>query len=216
MSSSKITFNSSSRSSASSATSVQDVIKKWGTQPIISCVVGISSLNNILENISNNVAHTALLLVDKKAEEDDDRGTGILIEYGDYAPSMSSEEQKYVDKELVVYPYKDEGGVRYYAKEYTKFIQEFSDIGYIDMDIEDYDQISFTDFLEKCVPLYEKKWIKAKYSALNHNCQHFVAQALEILKPAYSSRFIYPGPKKTAPKKKEIIIPQPILNILKK
>ena len=90
MTSSKITFNSSSRSSASSATSVQSVIKKWGTQPIISCVVGISSLNNILENISNDVAHTALLLVDKNAEEEN-RGTGILIEYGDYAPSMSDE-----------------------------------------------------------------------------------------------------------------------------
>lgn len=215
MNSSKITFNSSSRSSASSATSVQSVIKKWGTQPIISCVVGISSLNNILENISNYVAHTALLLIDKKAEEED-RGTGILIEYGDYAPSMSEEEQKYVNKELVVYPYKNEGGARYYAKEYSKFLKEFSDIGYIDMDLEDYNQISFTDFLEKCVPKNEKSWIKSKYSALNHNCQHFVANALEILKPIYSSRYVYLGPKKAGAQKKEMIIPQPILNVLKK
>ena len=84
------------------------------------------------------------------------------------------------------------------------------------MDLEDYNQISFTDFLEKCVPENEKSWKKSKYSPLNHNCQHFVAHALEILKPIYSSRFVYPGPKKAGAQKKEMIIPRPILNVLKK
>ena len=70
----KISINSSSKSSTSSANPVTDLIKSWGESKVSSCVFGISKIG-WASNITNWVSHTALLLmnidIDINSEEDD-------------------------------------------------------------------------------------------------------------------------------------------------
>ena len=197
----KISFNSSSNSSASSSTCVKDIINKWGNNTIASCVLGISKIG-YSSNISYNIAHAALLLLDKNIdyEEEDElqNEVGILIEYGDYSSSMDKTEKKYVDKGFVIYHYGNKWGLRYYWKKYSEFIKQFGDIGYIDFNIIADNQISFELFLNHIAKLKANKWIKERYSASmfsNFNCQTFVAEALKVLKPYFSFENISPRAK---------------------
>jgi hypothetical protein len=190
---SNISFNSSSKSSASSALSVKDVMKAWGTNPVASCILGISKIGFASDYI-NKISHAALLLLDKSIdyETDDDETiqseAGILVEYGDYKPDMCPEEKKYVDKGLVKYHYGNKGGLRYYGKRYGEFIEVFGDIGYIDLNIHPDNQNSFDFFLDKIAKVEENKWIKENYNAgitNNFNCQNFAVEAIIALKPYF-------------------------------
>ena len=193
----KISINSSSKSSTSSATPVANLINSWERKPIASCVVGISKIS-MASNIINKVSHAALLLLKEEfGFEDDDSDVkernGILIEYGDYKQDMCDTEKEYSEKGLVVYRYGDKGGLRYYVKKYGEFIDEFGDKGYIDLNIDSVYQQSFNHFINKIAGLNENKWIHANYSAVyNCNCQTFVIEALKVIKPYFNLGNAFP------------------------
>ena len=202
----KITINSSSKSSTSSATPVANVINSWGNNPIASCTVGISKIS-MASNIINDLSHAALLLMKEEFgidEEDSDikNRDGILIEYGDYKKDMCDTEKKYTEKGLVIYRYGDKGGLRYYVKKYGEFIDEFGDKGYIDLNIDDVNQQSFEHFIDKIAKLNDNKWIHANYSVIYKcNCQTFVIEALKELKPYFNLGNVYPTDSTMATKK---------------
>ena len=219
MSISSFTIFSSSKSSVSSAKPVENLIEQIDSKNIITCVLGISPLNFLSSNIKKLV-HTSLLLLDVDADDFDGKKNlpGILIEYGDYSPNMAPEEEKNTKNGLVKYNYGIKGGVRYYVKDYFEFISsKFCENGYVILMIDANNQISFSTFINKCAPINDEKWLKSKYSVSNHNCQDFSAHAIDILKPNYSSMFIYLGSNtNNSFQNKESIIPPCILNVLHK
>ena len=218
-----ITLGSSSNSSSSSSTCVKDIIKKWGNNSIAACVLGISKIG-MASNLSYNISHAALLLLDKnidyELEDELENELGILIEYGDYSSSMDKTEKKYVDKGYVVYHYGNKGGLRYYGKKYGEFTKQFGDIGYIDFNISADNQRSFESFLDNVAKLKDNKWIKERYVASimnNFNCQTFVAEAIKMLKPSFNILNITPKAKDLADLKnyKKInFVPEDIKKIL--
>ena len=206
----------SSKSSSSSSSSVSNLIEKFNKTSIISCCLGMSKIN-FVSNLVNSYAHSALLLLRTLSEDEDQyRGEGILIEYGEYSPDMSKEETKKYDDKEVLYRYDKEGGLRYYGMEYTKFVKEFGSVGYISMDIDPMYQKTFENVVDLCAPTYERKWIKSNYGLINHNCQTFVAKALEILKPQFIPGMIQIGLYGKEYKKKIDIFPDEIKNVLNK
>ena len=127
---------------------------------------------------------------------------GIIIEYGDYGPNKSNIEKEYVKNGLVIYRYGDKGGLRYYVKKYKDFIKEFGDIGYVDLNIDENNQQSFSHFIDKIAKIEDNKWIQYKYSAsFNFHCQTFTIEALKELKPYFNSSNIYPQNLELATKK---------------
>lgn len=195
---------SSSFSSSSSSTPVSDLISQWGTSCISSCVLGLSKIG-MTSNISNKFSHAALLLLKKEIDydEDDDSAIlnefGILIEYGNY--KLNEVEKNKLKKGIVVYRYGDQGGLRYYIKKYKEFIEEFGEIGYIDLNIHADNQTTFDVFIDKIARLEENKWIQSNYSTIDFNCQTFVIKALGELKPYFNSSNIFPKDPNLAAKK---------------
>ena len=219
MSLSSFTIFSSIKSSVSSAVPVKNLIEKLDSKSIITCILGISSLNFLSSKISE-LSHTSLLLLDVDYEDLDlmKERPGILIEYGEYSPDMAPDEEKYTKKGLVKYHYGIKGGLRYYVKDYFEFIKsDFCDNGYIILMIEEDNQMTFSSFINLCAPENDEKWLKSKYNLNNHNCQNFSAYAIDILKPIYSSIQIQLGTKtiKTV-KHKESIVPECVLKVLYK
>ena len=202
----KISINSSSKSSTSSATPVANLINSWEKKPIASCVVGISKIS-MASNIINKISHAALLLMkDEIGFEEEESNIlerdGILIEYGDYKKDMCDTEKDYVNKGLVIYHYGDKGGLRYYVKKYGEFIKEFGDKGYIDLNIDEVNHQSFEHFISKIANKDENKWIHSKYSVVyNFNCQTFVIEALKEIKPYFNLGNVYPTDSDMAAKK---------------
>ena len=214
-----ISVNSSSNSSTSSAFAVGDVVNKMNQQSIKSCIIGISTIN-ILSGRLSDMSHSALLLLDIESEYIKENSTGILIEYGDYCPEMSQTEKEYVRQKYVKYRYDgDKGGLRYYVNTYKDFKKKFSDIGYIELDIDEKDQMTFDNFIEKIAPNYSEDWIKCKYATYSHNCQDFVVEALKVLNPLYSTKDVFPikDPKLLETKEKKVsFIPSRIISELEK
>ena len=195
-----------SLSSSSSSAPVSDIISQWKNSCIQSCVLGISKIG-MTSNLSTKISHAAILLLNKEIDydEDDDNiileTNGILIEYGEYDPNKGEEKNK-VKKGLVVYHYGEKGGLRYYIKKYGKFIEEYGDIGYIDLNIHSDNQISFDTFLDKIAKLEDNKWTLNNYSAYwNFNCQNFAIEALHELNPHFVIGNIYPKDPNLAAKK---------------
>jgi hypothetical protein len=186
-----ISINSSSNSSSSSAFAVGDVIMQMNQQSIKSCIIGISKIN-ILSEALNDMRHSALLLLDTESEDTKEDSKGILIEYGNYYPEMSKTEKKYVDGKYVKYRYDDKGGLRYYVNTYKDFKKTFSDIGYIELDISEKNQMTFDNFIEKIAPSSSENWIKNNYSPYSHNCQHFVVEAIKVLNPPFKTKDVFP------------------------
>ena len=158
-------------------------------------------------NLSNKISHAAILLLNKEIDydEDDDNiildTNGILIKYGDYDPNKGEEKNK-VEIGLVVYHYGEKGGLRYYIKKYGRFIEEFGDIGYIDLNMHSYNQISFDTFWDKIAKLEDNKCTLNNYSAYcNFNCQNFAIEALHELNPHFVIGNIYPKAPNLAAKK---------------
>lgn len=221
-----IQFNSSSKSSASSAYSVQDVMNQWGNSTISSCILGISKIGTA-SNLSYKFSHAALLLLDSVIDYDNENEQnfqerlGILIEYGDYSPNMCPTEQEYVDKGLVIYRYGEKGGLRYYGNKYQQFIETFGNIGYIDLDIHPNYQMTFHAFLEKIANVDNNMWIKGKYYvglSGNFNCHNFAIEALKVLNPNFNFANINPRDDNLIKKKKYIqkleFVPENIRKVL--
>jgi hypothetical protein len=211
-----ISINSSSDSSTSSAFAVGDVVAQMNIKTIASCVVGISKIN-ILSGGFKDISHSALLLLDTDSENTDEDSKGILIEYGDYYPDMSKTEKNFVDNKYVIYQYDSNGGVRFYVNTYKDFKKTFADIGYIELDINVNNQMTFDNFIQTIAPKNGDKWTRAKYG-ISHNCQDFVVEALNILKPKFMNKDVCPkDPKLLETKEKRIsFIPKIIINELKK
>ena len=222
-----ITINSSIKSSTSSATPVANLISEWGNKPIVSCVLGISKIGRA-SIISNNIAHAALLLLNKEIDyeqENDDEIqnlNGILIEYGDYSPKMATTEEEYTNKGLVIYRYGEKGGLRYYVKKYSEFIKQFADIGYIHLNINRDNQKDFVYFLANIAKKEDNKWIQSNYSVglSNFNSHTFVIEALKELKPYFFYDNIFPCNSDLVrginTKKKLEFVPQNIMTELMK
>ena len=198
MSSSLVSF-SSSISSASVSNTVSSLIEQWGNKPIASCVLGISKIG-MKSNLTNKISHSALLLLNKEIDYDQDdedeilNRDGIIIEYGDYNPNMSPQEKDYTKRGLVIYHYGDKGGLRYYVKKYKEFIEKLADLGYIDLNIDENNQQSFDHFINTIAKKEDNKWIQSNYSVgfTNFNCQTFSIDALKELKPYFNSSNIFP------------------------
>ena len=110
------------------------MVEKLNKTKIVSCVLAMSKIN--WNSVDKNFAHAALLLIDTNSELDEEyRGTGIIIEYGDYSPTMSKEEEEAVKNNRVIYRYNNKGGLRYYAIDYKEYVKIFGDICYVSMDI---------------------------------------------------------------------------------
>jgi hypothetical protein len=161
----------------------------------VSCVLAMSKIK--LNNISKNFAHAAILLIDTETDMDDDsRGSGLVVEYGDYNPTMSKEETEAFENGEVVYRYSYKGGLRYYAIDYSQYIKIFGDVCYVSMDIEPEKRMTINEFIDKIAPKSENYWIQEKYKVnylseifpdpeSNFNCQTFAYQALDFLKPTF-------------------------------
>ena len=176
----------------SSMSTVQELITSWGDKPIASCVLGISK-KDMNSNLINNIPHAALLLLNKVIDYDDDKyysditkRDGILIEYGDYSQDNSR-------KGNVIYRYRygDNGGLRYYVKKYGEFVKEFGNIGYVELNIEQNNRLSFDNLIDNIAKLEDNKWIKSKYSIFGLNSHSFVIEALKIIKPYFEFNNIY-------------------------
>ena len=192
---------------------ISNLIENLNENNIISCCLGMSKIY-FASNLVRSYAHSALLLLSTSLEDEDQyREEGILIEYGDYSPDMCEEETKKYNNKEVLYRYDKEGGLRYYGMKYSKFVEEFGSVGYISMDIDPMYQKTFENFIDLCAPTNERKWIKSNY-AINHNCQTFVAEALEILRPQFIPLMIQKGPNGKEYKKKIDIFPNNIKNVL--
>lgn len=194
---------SSGGSSSSSSSSTTSIIKKLNDNKIASCVLGISKIG--LNTFNKNFAHAALFLSDHKCDESDQqRGEGIIIEYGEY-PSKDDKiiEEKKVKEGNVIYHYDEEkgaikkGGLRYYSNTLIEFKKIFCDICYVDMEMKNYNEITFMYFIDKIASKKEEKWTKEKYKVnlnpffgKNHHCQIFAAEALKILKPDFRPKDI--------------------------
>ena len=185
---------------SSNATSVSDIIEQWKKNIIASFCLGISKIN-FASKLNYKISHSAILLLQKEIdfecdEDEIKKEIGILIEYGDYSPNMSKEESKSVKDGKVIYHYGDKGGLRYYVKTYGEFIKEFTDIGYVDLNIEPEKQQTFEHFISKIAKKEDNKWIKEKYSSIyDFNCQTFSIEAIKVLKPYFQSFNIYPKDK---------------------
>jgi hypothetical protein len=212
----------SSSNSSNSAIKIGDLVNEFDQTSIHSCVIGISKIDGY--KYTRQCVHTALLLTDKKSREFVKKGgKGILIEYGNYSPNVNDVEKNYVKEGYVIYRYGEKGGLRYYAHYFDKFIDTFSDVGYIPLDIDKDNQISFSYLLDKIAPKNENNWIQKNYNSIGIfgqtlNCQTFTAHALDIMKPEYDPRLISKGKETVCEfdKDKESIIPDNVLKILKK
>lgn len=191
---SRITINCSSKSSVSSATSVSEIVNELNIKTIASCVVGISRIDALSDYLPIDYKHSALLLLRSSSNDNNEQEEGIIIEYGDYYPTMDLKEKYYVDKGKVIYRYKDKGGLRFYAQKYEDFLDKFCDIGYIELDIEENNQMTFDSFINQISPENKEEWTKSNYtvSPLNpKHCQNFVVEALKILNPMYNIQGVY-------------------------
>ena len=212
-------ISSASSSSSSSSSTINSLIDKLNQTKIVSCVLAMCKIN--MNKLSKNFVHASLLLINTNSDiADESRGDGIIIEYGDYSPTMSDDEIKSVEKGRVIYRYGDKGGLRYYAFKYTEFLETFGDICYVSMDIKPEYQVTFQYFLDKVAPESENDWIKEKYNisilkgSANHNCQSFAAKALKILKPSFDPNNIIKKDTSRKTNKKIDIFPKYIKDVL--
>ena len=102
----------------------------------------------------------------------------------------------------VIYRYGEKGGLRYYAINYSNYLKEFGNIGYIDMDINR-DQMTFLNFIDQCAPLNKNQWTRERYSLLVNNSHTFISEALKILKPEFRHHDIQIGEYAKNTKKKK-------------
>ena len=201
----------------STGPTISQLIQQFDRKCIVSCILSISKIKRNIISI-NNISKSELFLLYTSSEySDENRRYGILIEYGDYSPNMTKEEKENVRSGRVIYLFGEEGGLRYYMINRSNYLKEFGDIGYIDMEIEKEYQMTFSDFIETCAPLNEKRWIQRNYSSIGlfyNNSHSFTIEALKILKPTFNPRLIQIRNNADKNIKKTYILPAGILEVL--
>ena len=201
--------------SSMSSHRVDNIVQEFDEKCIRSCVIGISSIMG--SSINHNIAHSALLLSEKKANDLERKGgTGILIEYGNYTPNLNEVEKHCVKDGYIIYRYGEQGGLKYYVHYFDEFKKKFCDIGYLCLDVSEENQITFSAFIDKIAPKYENNWIQKNYSLFTLNSQSFVSHVLDILKPRFNYMCFTKGPSAPNVRNYESIIPNKILKTLQK
>ena len=145
--------------------------------------------------------HVALFISDQDADSFDEKG--IVLEYGKYeSKDNSNGEMKYEYKK---------GGMRYGWVELKEFQEKLASDISINLDIRPL--LIFRELIDK-IKLNDN-WDFNSYSAAKHNCQHFCAKAISILKAKFISNgvTIKNNARHKYGKKKDII-PQIIQNSL--
>ena len=191
-------YNDCSSRISNSPVTITDIMNAWKLKTIASCVLGISSIN-LESNLNHQLSHSALLLLDKIIDYDNEEykdieeDHGIIIEYGDYNPIMNDKEVDYVRKDFVIYHYDKKGGLRYYGNRYSEFCKVFGNLGHIEFNIKAENQMTFQYFLEKVAKKEDNKWIQSNYSIgfTNFGNHAFVVEALNKLKPHFNVGNIY-------------------------
>ena len=118
--------------------------------------------------------HVALFISDQEPDSFEEKG--IVLEYGKYeSKDNSNGEMKY---EYI------NGGMRYGWVELEEFQEKLASDVSINLDIQPF--LLFRDLIEK-IKSDDDKWDFDSYSGLNHNCQHFCAKAIQILKAKYDN-----------------------------
>ena len=153
--------------------------------------LGISNLENKIVKIARKeeAVHVAFFISDLDNDSFDDKG--ILLEYGKYESKNKNNK-----KGLMKYEY-DDGGMRYGWCKMNDFQKSLATAVCINLDLEP-PLILFKELIEK---IKEKKvnnkynknnknWDLNSFSAINHNCQHFAANVIEILKAKYDDKNI--------------------------
>ena len=212
----KPSSSSASISASSASTKIGGLIEQLGINKasIKSCIIGISKLP--FHYLDHNIAHAALFLSEVKHNKLIEKKEGILVEFGYYPPEKVEEkrkEEEYMKNGQVIYRYGWElGGLRYYTNNYENFKNNFCDVGMIKLNIFKDNYMTFSTFINEIATKSENKWIKSKYNWANFNCQNFIAESIDILKPNYDKNIIKGNNVKVDEKNIEDIIP----NIIKK
>ena len=137
----------------------------------------------------------ALFISDQDVDSFEEKG--IVLEYGKYkSKDNSNGEMKY---EYI------NGGMRYGWVELKEFQEKLAADVSINLDIQPL--LLFRDLIEKIK--LDDKWNFDSYSGINHNCQHFCAKAIKILKAKYHPNCvtIKNNERHNHGKKKDIIPP---------
>ncbi len=138
--------------------------------------LGISNIEDskILKSIyPEEYVHTSLFISDQ--DEDSFEEKGIVLEYGRYESSNDS-------GGLMKYEYKS-GGMRFGWVQLKEFQEKLASDISVNLVLRPL--VLFRDLIEKIK--LDDNWDLNSYSAMNHNCQHFCAKAITILKAKYDS-----------------------------
>lgn len=123
----------------------------------------IIGINRNFDLISNpNTFHISLFLYSRYNSK-----KGIIMEFARFKQKE--------DHTNIIYPYKEEGGLRYYISTRPAFINNLCDIGNINIKLEN--SYFFRDILNKCCE--DKEWTKTEYGVLSNNCQNFVSDSMK-------------------------------------
>ena len=123
----------------------------------------IIGLNRNFNHILNpNSYHISLFLYSRYNSK-----KGIIMEFAKF---IQKEEQADIK-----YPYKEQGGLRYYSSTRPAYINTLCDIGNINVGLEKC--YFFRDILNKCCE--DREWTKDKYKLILNNCQDFVGDSLK-------------------------------------
>ena len=158
--------------------------------------LGISNIEDskVLKKLyPEEYVHTALFISNQDADSFDEKG--IVLEYGKY-------ESKDNSNGGMKYEYK-KGGMRYGWVELKEFQAKLASDISINLVIQPI--LIFRDLIEKIKS--DDNWDLDSYSGINHNCQHFCAKAIKILKAKYNNKglTIKNNERHISGKKKDII-----------
>ena len=137
--------------------------------------LGISNIEDskILKKVfPTSYVHASLFISDKPPDNFEDEG--LLLEFGKY-------ESKDNLNNLMKYEYMD-GGMRYGFCKLNEFQKELASTASVNLEINSF--ILFRDLIEKLKD--NDSWNLQSYRVNSHNCQHFCAKALQILRAKFN------------------------------
>lgn len=123
-------------------------------------IIGLN--RNFDVTLNPNTYHISLFLYSRYNSK-----KGIIMEFAQF-----SQKEKQTD---IIYPYKEEGGLRYYISTRPAYINNLCDIGNINIKLET--SYFFRDILHKCCE--DREWKKTEYRIFFNNCQDFVSDSLK-------------------------------------
>ena len=169
--------------------------------------LGISNIDDstILRRIYPvGYVHTSLFI--SWVEQDKFEDGGILLEFGKYKSNNN-------EGGLMKYEYQD-GGMRYGFTKMKEFEKILASSAHINLEIPSHSLMPFKDLIQR---IKEKdNWSFNSYNAVSHNCQHFCAKALTILRVKLNPflGIIIKDNERLKYGDKKDIIPKPIRSIL--